>query len=108
MNEEPITEYVGRPVVRMGYSLEKKPESSPAGRRPEGIPAALRDHAKRKMAQMGMRVPPANSTRKNRGKNGGFCGGAPGRDANLYSDLSKPSFGERGPMRDTSKVTGQK
>ena len=34
--------------VRMGYSLEKNPESSPAGRRPEGIPAALRDHANRK------------------------------------------------------------
>ena len=28
-----------------------------------------------------MRVPPANSTRKNRGQNGGFCGGGPGRDA---------------------------
>tara|TARA_B100000482_G_scaffold110229_1_gene79588 strand:- start:231 stop:614 length:384 start_codon:yes stop_codon:yes gene_type:complete len=35
--------------VRMGYSLEKKPGSSPAGRRPEGIPAALRDHAKKNM-----------------------------------------------------------
>ena len=55
--------------VRMGYSLEKKPGSSPAGRRPEDIPAALRDHAKKKHdAQLGMRVPPANSTRKNRGK----------------------------------------
>ena len=30
---------------------------------------------------MGMRVPPANSTRKNRGKSDGLCGGAPGRDA---------------------------
>ena len=28
-----------------------------------------------------MRVPPANSTRKNRGQNGGFLGGGPGRDA---------------------------
>ena len=28
---------------------EKKPESSPAGRRPEGIPAALRDHANKDM-----------------------------------------------------------
>ena len=35
--------------VRMGYSLEKKPGSSPAGRRPEDIPAALRDHAKKNM-----------------------------------------------------------
>ena len=32
-------------------------------------------------ARIGIRVPLANSTRKNRGKNGGFCGGAPGRDA---------------------------
>ena len=59
-------------------------------------------------ARIGIRVPLANSTRKNRGKNGGFCGGAPGRDANLYSDLSKPIFGERDPTRDTSKITGQK
>ena len=32
-------------------------------------------------ARIGIRVPLANSTRKNRGKNGGLCGGAPGRDA---------------------------
>ena len=30
---------------------------------------------------MGMRVPPANSTRKNRGKSDGLCGEAPGQDA---------------------------
>ena len=68
--------------VRMGYSLEKKPGSSPAGRKPEGIPAALWPRKKKHDAQTDMRVPPANSTRKNRGKNGSFCGTGPGQDAN--------------------------
>ena len=59
-------------------------------------------------AQIGMRVPPANSTRKNRGKNGGLCGGAPGRDA---KDGKRSYFhvsAIRDSTRDTSKVTGQK
>ena len=48
------------------------------------------DHAKKRHdAQMGMRVPPANSTRKNRGKSDGLCGGGPGRDASAGPETER-------------------
>ena len=95
-------------IVRMGYSLKKNPKAPlQAGGRRASLPHYATMQTKTCRSN-GHGVPPANSMRKNRGKNGGFCGGAPGRDANLYSDLSKPIFGERDPTRDTSKITGQK
>ena len=75
-------------------------EKERLSRVPEGTKSTMMRPCKKKHdAQMGMRVPPANSTRKNRGKSDGLCGGGPGRDASagpetVRSTRSYPRHGQ--------------
>ena len=71
------------------YVISSEPEKSAVGgyrMYPRGI---TRPCKQKTDARIGIRVPLANSTRKNRGKNGGFLGGGPGRDASAGPETER-------------------